>query len=152
MANKETKTEVMDSVAAEAPAAEATPSAQAPVAAATPAAGSKTDFTKFNTLSIVSIATAISWVGADAGVITGHIALAQIKRSGEKGRGLAITGLVLGYLYIAGSIAMGALMLLFRVRGWVGGGSYGYGNHFGGGMMGGFNNDGDNNGWGMMGR
>lgn len=33
-------------------------------------------------------------------VITGHVALAQINRSGEQGRGLAIAGLVLGYLEI----------------------------------------------------
>lgn len=152
MAAKDNKTEAMETMPAEAPA---TGSQAAEAPAATPAASHKVDFTKFNTLSIVSIATAISWVGAVAGVITGHIALAQIKRTGEKGRGLAITGLVLGYLYIAGSIAMGILMVLFRLRGWVGGGSYGYGNHIGGGMMGGFNNlnnDGDNNGWGMMGR
>ncbi|OYX48580.1 MAG: hypothetical protein B7Y93_09725 [Micrococcales bacterium 32-70-13] len=31
-------------------------------------------------------------------VITGHIALNQIKQTGEGGRGLAIAGLVLGYL------------------------------------------------------
>jgi Domain of unknown function (DUF4190) len=107
----------------------------APAAAATPA---KYDFTKLNTLAVVSLAAAISWVGAVAGVITGHIALAQIKRSGEKGRALAITGLVLGYLYIAGSIFFGLLMLLFRLRGWVGGDNFG-GRQFGSygpGMMG----------------
>ena len=37
-------------------------------------------------------------------VITGHIALSQIKRTGEKGRGLAIAGLVLGYLGILAGI------------------------------------------------
>ena len=94
---------------------------------------------------MVSLATAISWVGSVAGVITGHIALAQIKRSGEKGRALAITGLVLGYLYIAGSIFFGLLMLLFSLRGWVGGDSYvGHtyingGNMPGNGMMGNWN-------------
>ena len=33
-------------------------------------------------------------------VVTGHVALSQINRSGEQGRGLAIAGLVLGYLEI----------------------------------------------------
>lgn len=33
-------------------------------------------------------------------VITGHVALSQIKRTGERGTGLAIAGLVLGYLEI----------------------------------------------------
>jgi len=95
----------------------------ADTAAATPAPAvhAKFDYTKLNTLAVVSLATSISWVGAVAGVITGHIALAQIKRSGEQGRALAVTGLVLGYLYIAGSLALGALSVLFRLRGWVGG-------------------------------
>lgn len=34
-------------------------------------------------------------------VITGHIALSQIKRTGERGKGLAVAGLVLGYAEIA---------------------------------------------------
>lgn len=33
-------------------------------------------------------------------VIAGHIALSQIKRTGERGGGLAIAGLILGYLEI----------------------------------------------------
>ena len=108
------------------------------------------DYTKLNTLAVVSLASAISWVGAVAGIVTGHIALAQIKRSGEKGRALAVTALVLGYLYVAGSIAMGVLMILFRLRGWAAPETMGgYGNQFGPGMMGGqrFDNDGP----GMMG-
>ena len=124
------KTEVLETTDAATPA-ESGASAQA-------AATAKYDFTKLNTLAVVSLAAAISWVGAVAGVITGHIALAQIKRSGEKGRGLAITGLVLGYLYIAGSIFFGILMLLFRLRGWVGADDFGprqYGS-YGPGMMG----------------
>jgi hypothetical protein len=35
-------------------------------------------------------------------VILGHLARAQIKRTGERGDGMAIAGLVLGYLGIAG--------------------------------------------------
>ncbi|MGE2767303.1 DUF4190 domain-containing protein [Rhodococcus sp. 1.20] len=31
----------------------------------------------------------------------GHISLAQIKRTGEQGRGLAIAGLVIGYIFTA---------------------------------------------------
>jgi hypothetical protein len=34
-------------------------------------------------------------------VILGHVARANIKRTGERGDGLAIAGLVLGYLGIA---------------------------------------------------
>jgi len=120
----------------------------AATATATPeSVDNKFDFTKLNTLAVVSLASAITWVGAVAGVITGHIALAQIKRSGESGRGLAITGLVLGYLYIAGSIFFGLLSILFALRGWVGGDVYlphrfnSYSNSdVTGGMMGNWNN------------
>jgi hypothetical protein len=35
-------------------------------------------------------------------VILGHLARAQIKRTGERGDGMAIAGLILGYLGIAG--------------------------------------------------
>jgi len=35
-------------------------------------------------------------------VVTGHIALAQIKRTGEDGRGITIAGLILGYIGLAG--------------------------------------------------
>jgi hypothetical protein len=35
-------------------------------------------------------------------VILGHLARAQIRRTGERGDGMAIAGLVLGYLGIAG--------------------------------------------------
>jgi peptidyl-prolyl cis-trans isomerase B (cyclophilin B) len=91
---------------------------------------------------VVSIASAISWVGAVAGIITGHVALTQIKRSGERGRGLAITGLVLGYLYVAGAIAFGVLGMLFRIRGYAVPDSFGnMGGHMGPGMMGGFDRD-----------
>jgi len=35
-------------------------------------------------------------------VVTGHIALAQIKRTGDDGRGITIAGLILGYIGLAG--------------------------------------------------
>jgi Domain of unknown function (DUF4190) len=35
-------------------------------------------------------------------VILGHLARGQIKRTGERGDGMAIAGLILGYLGIAG--------------------------------------------------
>lgn len=34
-------------------------------------------------------------------IIAGHVALSQLKRTGDQGRGLAIAGLVLGYLLTA---------------------------------------------------
>lgn len=61
----------------------------------------KFDFTSLNTLAVVSIASALTSIGAVAAIITGHVALTQIKRSGESGRGLAIAGTIIGYLTIA---------------------------------------------------
>jgi hypothetical protein len=43
------------------------------------------------------------WIGSILAVIFGHVALRQIKAGdgAQRGRGLAITGLVLGYLGLA---------------------------------------------------
>ena len=62
-----------------------------------------------NTLSIVSLVT--GFFCSIAAVITGHLALNQIRRTGETGRGLAIAGLVLGYL----GIATGAIALILAI-------------------------------------
>jgi hypothetical protein len=55
---------------------------------------------KTNVLAIVSLITSILGLGL-VGVITGHIGLNQIKKTSEQGRGLAIAGLVIGYVQIA---------------------------------------------------
>ncbi|MGX5682018.1 DUF4190 domain-containing protein [Schumannella luteola] len=52
---------------------------------------------KWNVLSIVSLVTSIIGFSL-VGVITGHIALSQIKKTGEQGNVLAIIGLILGYI------------------------------------------------------
>lgn len=60
---------------------------------------------KTNVLAIVSLISAF-FVSLVA-IITGHIALKQIKESGESGRGLAIAGLILGYAgIVAGALAI----------------------------------------------
>ena len=43
------------------------------------------------------------WFGSVLGVVFGHVALRQIRAGGgaQRGRGLAIAGLVLGYLGLA---------------------------------------------------
>ena len=61
----------------------------------------KFDFTKLNTLAVVSIARALTSIGAVAAIITGHVALTQIKKSGQSGRGLALAGTIVGYVTIA---------------------------------------------------
>jgi peptidyl-prolyl cis-trans isomerase B (cyclophilin B) len=59
-----------------------------------------------NVLAIVSLVSAF-FVSLVA-IITGHIALSQIKRTGEKGRGLALAGLIIGYA----GIAIGAAFII----------------------------------------
>lgn len=52
-------------------------------------------------LAIVSFVLGIlwlGWLGSILAVIFGHVALSQIARSGQNGRGLAIAGLVLGWI------------------------------------------------------
>ena len=64
-----------------------------------------------NTLAVVSFVSA--FFVSLAAVITGHIALAQIRARGEAGRGLAIAGLVLGYLGVVLVTALIAFAVLF---------------------------------------
>ncbi len=76
---------------------------------------------KTNALAIVSMIASIVgfiWIlpiiGSIAGVIMGHISLSQIKRTNEKGRGMAIAGLIVGYaglaLAVIGIIAFAAFI------------------------------------------
>jgi hypothetical protein len=44
-------------------------------------------------------------------VITGHIALNQIKRTGEDGRAVTLVGLILGYVALAGYVIGGFVLL-----------------------------------------
>jgi Domain of unknown function (DUF4190) len=79
---------------------------------------------KWNVLSIVSLVTSIIGLGL-VGVITGHIALGQIKKTGEQGNVLAIIGLILGYLGIIASIIFGiAYIALLAGSGAVGFSTY----------------------------
>ena len=52
-----------------------------------------------NGLAIASLICA--FVFPIVGVILGHIALNQIKQTGQEGHGLAVAGLVIGYSFIA---------------------------------------------------
>lgn len=91
---------------------------------------------RMNTLSIVSLCAsgsivvlvmlififpAIGLLPSLAGIVTGHVALSQIKRTGERGRGLAVTGLAVGYavlgLLLLGFIAMIAFFGLLGATG-----------------------------------
>ncbi|WP_083653983.1 peptidylprolyl isomerase [Mycobacterium sp. GA-1841] len=54
-----------------------------------------------------------AFVIAPLGIVFGHISLSQVKRSGEQGRGLAIAGLVIGYVMTALSILLAVLLVVF---------------------------------------
>lgn len=47
-------------------------------------------------------------IGSLAGAIMGHISLNQIKRSGEKGRGMAMAGVIVGWVGL-GLVILGAI-------------------------------------------
>lgn len=49
-----------------------------------------------NTLAVVALV--LSFVVSIGGIVCGHLALAQIKRTGEAGRELALAGLIIGYV------------------------------------------------------
>ena len=75
----------------------------------------KFDWASLNTLAVVSIASAISGIGALIAIITGHISLAQLKTSGENGRNLALVGVVLGYVQLAGILIFSFLAVIAQV-------------------------------------
>jgi peptidyl-prolyl cis-trans isomerase B (cyclophilin B) len=73
----------------------------------------KFDFRSLNTLAVVSLASALTGIGAVMAIITGHISQAQIKRSGENGKVLAVVGTVLGYVSIVSWIIFSILTVVF---------------------------------------
>jgi hypothetical protein len=56
----------------------------------------------------------ILWLVA---VITGHVALGRIKRTGAPGRGLAIAGLVIGYASLGFLVALAILAIFLLASG-----------------------------------
>jgi len=74
------------------------------------------DFRSLNTLAVVSLASALTSVGAVMAIITGHISLAQLKKSGESGKPLALSGLIVGYLTVGFWIIFLVSSVVFRAR------------------------------------
>ncbi len=64
-----------------------------------------------NVLSIISLVAA--FVFPLAAIVTGHLALGQIRRTGEGGHGLAKAGLILGYVFTSLSVALFVLWAVF---------------------------------------
>jgi hypothetical protein len=65
--------------------------------------------------SIVGFVWILPFLGNLAGVITGHIALKQIKQSGEAGRGMALAGVIVGWVGLAIVVLVGLGFLFFFV-------------------------------------
>jgi len=95
-----------------------------PPAAPTPysaPAGGYAPAAKWNVLSIVSLVTSVLGFSI-VGIITGHISLNQIKKTGEQGNVLAIIGLVIGYLGALGWIIFWVVWIgIFAAAGAAGG-------------------------------
>ncbi|WP_255579259.1 DUF4190 domain-containing protein [Cryobacterium sp. PAMC25264] len=104
-----------------APAAPAYGSAPAAQAYSPQGYGQPNAADKWNVLAIISLVSA--FFVSLAAVICGHIALSQIKKTGEKGRGLAIAGLVLGYVGLIGGIIFIVVIVLATMAG-INSGSY----------------------------
>jgi hypothetical protein len=90
------------------------PQAAAPTYVPTPIAPT-------NVLAIVSLVTGIAgltfvpFLGGIAAIVTGHISLHQLKSKPEKGRGMAIAGLVTGYVGVGLTILASILLIAFLV-------------------------------------
>jgi hypothetical protein len=62
-----------------------------------------------NAFAIVAFVLGVLGSGCLLGIVFGVIALVQAKARGQRGRGLAITGIVLSVLWVAGGVALIAL-------------------------------------------
>lgn len=70
-----------------------------------------TTLDKTNTFAFLSIIFA--FLSPIAGIVFGHIGLSQIKRTGDSGRGIGLTGLILSYLAVLGWIMFIVLYISF---------------------------------------
>jgi hypothetical protein len=98
--------------AGEAPAAKSLPS-QSPASLAyqqlNVANDQKPEYSGMAIASLVSSLLGISvlfFIGSVVGVVFGHRALSEIRALNTKGRGLAIAGLIIGYIPIAGVVVL----------------------------------------------
>ena len=69
--------------------------------------------TRTNGLAIASLIGA--FLVAPFGIVFGHLSLAQIRRSGEPGRGLAIAGLAIGYVLTGVAVIAAVIAMVFSV-------------------------------------
>jgi peptidyl-prolyl cis-trans isomerase B (cyclophilin B) len=86
------------------------------VAAPQPTNAKPADKPRFNTLAVVSFALSLLSALSIPAIIIGHFAINDLKKSGERGRVLAILGLVFGYLTLAAAIAFSVLFFAALVE------------------------------------
>jgi hypothetical protein len=71
-----------------------------------------------NGMAIASLITSIAGIvtaglGFPVGAILGHVALSQIKRTGQEGRGLALAGIIIGWSVTA--LVLGVVVIGFII-------------------------------------
>lgn len=70
-----------------------------PQSAPAPTPSTATTLGQTNTFAVLAIVFA--FLVPLAGIVFGHLGLGQIKRTGDAGRGIALTGLIISYAYFA---------------------------------------------------
>lgn len=65
---------------------------------------------------VLSLVGLVTWITAIPGVITGHIALRQLRRTGEGGRGMALAGVIVGYV-LSGFLVLYTLFVVLMLVG-----------------------------------
>lgn len=75
--------------------------AQSPAGYPAPQVRPSTSTKLADTNTFALVAVILAFLQPIAAIVFGHIALGQIKRTGDAGRGLALTGLVIGYVTTA---------------------------------------------------
>lgn len=64
-----------------------------------------------NAMAVASLVCA--FIFAPLAIVFGHLSLSQMKRTGEQGRGMAVAGLVIGYVITIGTILLLVLGVIF---------------------------------------
>src|SRR5438552_426604 len=73
-----------------------------------------------NSMAVVSLVAGIAgyvlphpFIAGVVAILTGHMARRQIRETGEGGDGLALAGLILGYVHLALSVVVVIVVILF---------------------------------------
>jgi len=70
---------------------------------------------RYNTMAIVALVLAL--LTSVGGIVCGHIALSQIRRTGEPGHGLALAATVIGYVFTGLTVVWFVLIAIVLI-GW----------------------------------